>query len=394
MKKQMKVWCLALGLAVVLLGCGSKSDTVKIGVAGPLTGEQSKMGTDVLHGVQLAVDEWNAKGGLWGKTIGGMPNKKIEIVQRDDEAKEQQAKTVAEELINAGVVGIIGHFNSGCTIPASETYYRNGVPIITPSSTNPKVTERKDAKTGESYWNVFRVCGRDDVQGERAARYVIEKLKAQRVVVIHDKTAYGQGLANYFKATIEKLGKPENIVYYGGFDAKERNFRPYLSAVQEKNPDVVYFGGIYNQAGLLVLQMRDLGINVPFLSGDGVIDPEFLKTAGKSAEGSCLTFAELLPFAAGIYEKFPAAKKFNEEYQSKFGQAGPYSVYAYDAANILISSIQKANSTDGKKIADVIHKDEHDCCIGKIRFDQKGDIIGSFYVIWEVKNGDFSFVEK
>lgn len=378
-----KIWTLIIGgILVGLFGCGSgaKIETIKIGVAGPMTGSQSKMGMDIINGANLAVQQWNAKGGVMGK--------KIEIIERDDEAKEQMAKTVAYELINAGVVGIIGHFNSGCTLPASDEYYRSGIPIITPSSTNPYVTERK------GYWNVFRICGRDDVQGERAARYAIEKLKAQRLVVLHDKTAYGEGLANYFKKAIEKLGKPEYVVYYGGFANNERNFRPYLSTIQEKNPDAVFFGGIYDQAGLLVLQMRDMGLKVPFISGDGVIDPEFTKTAGKSADNSFLTFPELLPFAPDVYEKFPIAKKFNEDYQSKFGQVGPYSIYSYDAANILLNGIQKANSTDGKKIAEAIRNSEHDCAMGKIKFDAKGDILGSFYGIWEVKDGTFHFVEK
>jgi branched-chain amino acid transport system substrate-binding protein len=373
---------------ISLLGCGSgaKPETIKIGVAGPLTGSQSKMGTDVLNGAKLAVEQWNAKGGILGK--------KIEIVERDDEAKEPMAKTVANELIDAKVVGIIGHFNSGCTIPASEDYYRNNIPMITPSSTNPKVTERKDKKTGDYYWNIFRVCGRDDTQGERAARFALEKLKAQRIAVMHDKTAYGQGLADYFKKAIENLGKPEYVVYYGGFDNKEKNFKPYLSTVQEKNPEVLFFGGIYDQAGLLALQMRDIGMKAIFISGDGVIDPEFLKTAGKSAEGSYLTFAELLPFAKDVYEKFPSVKKFNEQYQAKFGQAGPYSVYSYDATNILLSGIEKANNTEGRKIADAIRANEHNSSLGKIRFDNKGDIIGSFYAIWVVKDGEFYFVEK
>jgi branched-chain amino acid transport system substrate-binding protein len=375
------LWVLFAVTAALLLGCGgsAKSDVVKIGVAGPLTGSQAKMGADIFNGVKLAVQQWNEKGGVLGK--------KIEIVGRDDEAKEPQAKTVAFELINAGVVGVIGHFNSGCTIPASEEYFRNNIPIITPSSTNPYVTDRK-------YWNVFRICGRDDAQGERAAIYAVEKLKVQRVVVLHDKTAYGEGLAGCFKKAVEKLAKPENIVYYGGIDKSETNFKSLLSTIKEKNPDSVFFGGIYDQAGLLVLQMRDGGITVPFISGDGVIDTEYLKTAGKSADNSYLTFPELLPFAKGIYEKFPEARKFNEEYAAKFKSPGPYSLYAYDAANILISSIQKAGTTEGKKLAETIRSTEHNCCMGKIKFDDKGDILGSFYAIWGVKDGEFVFVEK
>ena len=380
MKKAL-LWGIFAVISALLLGCGAsaKSDVIKIGVAGPLTGSQAKMGADIFNGVKLAVAQWNAKGGVLGK--------KIEIVGRDDEAKEPQAKTVAFELINAGVVGVIGHFNSGCTIPASEEYFRSKVPIITPSSTNPYVTDRK-------HWNIFRICGRDDAQGERAAQYAVEKLKVQRAVVLHDKTAYGEGLAGCFKKAVEKLAKPGTVVYHGGIDKSETNFKPLLSTIKETNPDSVFFGGIYDQAGLLVLQMRDMGINIPFISGDGVIDPEYLKTAGKSADNSFLTFPELLPFARGIYDKFPEARKFNDEYAAKFGTPGPYSLYAYDAANILISSIHKAGTTDGEKLAEAIHTNEHNCCMGKIKFDDKGDILGSFYAIWTVKDGTFEFVEK
>lgn len=387
MIKQLLSAVLAIVSLIVITGCGGNSEeTIKIGVAGPLTGNQSKMGADVLNGVKLAVDQWNAKGGVLGK--------KIEIIQRDDEAKEQTAKTVALELINANVVGIIGHFNSGCTLPAADDYYHSGIPMITPSATNPYITERKDEKSGQTYWNVFRVCGRDDVQGERAARYVMEKIKAQRIAVVHDKTAYGQGLSDYFKTAVEKSGHPEQIVYYGGFSQQEKNFKPYLTTIQEKNPEVIFFGGMYDQGGLFAIQMHDMGIKAVLVSGDGMIDPEFIKTAGPSAEGSILTFAELLPFASDVYEKFPTVKKFNEEYKAKFDQPGPYSIYSYDAANILISSIQKANSTEGRKIADAIRNNEHECSLGKIKFNEKGDIDGSFYVIWEVKNGEFKFVEK
>lgn len=350
-----------------------EGDVIKIGVAGPLTGGQSKMGSDVLNGAQLAVDEWNERGGVLGR--------KIVIVKQDDEANEQLARSVANTLVNERVVGVIGHFNSGCMIPASDVYKEAGIPVITPSATNPYVTDR-------GYFNVFRVCGRDDVQGQVAAEYVVDVLGCRRIAVLHDKTAYGEGLARYFKETVEKkLGK-EAIVYYGGFSNKESNFRPFLTAMAAENPEIYFFGGIYDQAGPLVVQAKDMGITIPLVSGDGVIDPEFLKTAREHAEGTFLTFADFLPFAPD-YEKYPEARKFTERYEEKFGTPGPYSLYAYDATNILLAGIQMAGSTDGRKISDAIRNTEHSTALGKIRFDEKGDIAGSFYIMWEVKDGAF-----
>jgi len=355
--------------------CGTKKDeTIRIGVGGPITGGQAKMGADILNGVNLAVEQWNAKGGVLGK--------KIEVVARDDEANPPTAKNIAYDLMNQNVVGVIGHFNSGCTRPASDVYKEMGVPMITPSSTDPFVTDRK-------YFNVFRVCGRDDVQGPVAADYAIDVMKAKRIAALHDKTSYGEGLANAFRKRVEARLGAEAFVYWGGFPDKESNFKPYLTAMADKNPEAYFFGGIYNQAGPLVVQSKDMGIQATFISGDGVIDPVFLKTAGKCAEGSLLTFADFSPTEPD-FEKYPLAKPFVEGYRTKFQTPpGPYSVYAYDAANILLAAIEKAGSTDGKTVSDAIRSMEHTTSLGKIHFDEKGDIKESFYVVWVVKDGKF-----
>ena len=177
---------LLLSFALVFLfACVKKGeDMIKIGVAGPMTGDQAKMGTDFKNGVALAIDEWNAKGGVLGK--------KIRVLIEDDQHDPKQAVSIANKLVNEGVAGVIGHFNSSCSIPASDVYNRAGIPMITPASTNPQLTER-------GYRGVFRVCGRDDQQGRVAAQFAITQLKVKKVAVIHDKTTYGQGLADEFK---------------------------------------------------------------------------------------------------------------------------------------------------------------------------------------------------
>jgi branched-chain amino acid transport system substrate-binding protein len=352
-------------LCLLFIGCEKKQDVIKIGVAGPMTGDQAKMGMDFKNGVTLAVEEWNNRGGVLGK--------KIEIVITDDQHDPKQAVSIANKMINDGVIGVIGHFNSSCSLPASDVYDRAGIPVITPGSTNPLLTEK-------GYRGVFRACGRDDQQGKIGADFVINSLKLKNVAVLHDKTTYGQGLADEFK---KFLGGKVNVVYYSGIVQGDKDFKMVLTAVKSKKPELIFFGGIYPEAGLLVKQAKELGLNAPFMSGDGTIDPKFIEIAGvPAAEGTFLTFSP-------DPENIPSARGFIEQYRAKFGDIGPYSIYAYDAANILLSAMKEANSTDGKAIIDKLHAMEFNAALGTIRFDQKGDVTVSPFVVWITKNGKF-----
>ncbi len=365
--KQLHTMTVVFASIVVLLaaGCQKKEAGIRIGVAGPMTGDQAKMGTDFRNGVTLAVEEWNARGGVLGK--------KIEIIIGDDQHDPKQAVSVANKLVNDGVVGVIGHFNSSCSIPASDVYSRVGIPMITPGSTNPQLTER-------GYKSVFRVCGRDDQQGKVGAEFVINKLKLKKVAIIHDKTTYGQGLADEFKKFV--ADKVE-VVYYGGIIQGDKDFKTVLTAIKEKKPELIYFGGIYTEAGLLVKQSRELGMTVPFMSGDGTIDPKFIEIAGAGpAEGTYLTFS---PDPRNI----PDARTFIGNYEKRFGEIGPYSIYAYDAANILFTAIKDAGGVDGKALTEKLHTAEFTGAMGKIRFDEKGDVTVSPYVVWIAKNGKY-----
>ena len=363
-----KTFALLLVVAALCSGaaCKKKTDTVKIGVAGPMTGDQSKMGMDFRNGVTLAVEEWNAKGGVLGK--------KIELVIGDDQHDPKQAVSVANKLVNEGVIGVIGHFNSSCSIPASDIYNRAGIPMISPGSTNPKLTDN-------GYKGVFRVCGRDDQQGRVGAEFAKNQLKLKRVAVIHDKTTYGQGLADEFK---KALGGGVEVVFYGGVVQGDKDFKSVLTSLRETNPELVFFGGIYPEAGLLVRQARELGIKAPFMSGDGTIDPKFIEITGaEAAEGTYLTFS---PDPHHI----PTAKDFIKNYTSKFGEIGPYSIYAYDAGNILLTAIKEANALDAKSVIDKLHSLEFTGAAGKIRFDAKGDVTSAPYVVWITKAGKFA----
>jgi len=365
MKKTAILLLSLLMLALIFYGCGKKEDVIKIGVAGPMTGDQAKMGTDFKNGVTLAVEEWNAKGGVLGK--------KIALTIEDDQHDPKQAVSVANKLVNADAVGIIGHFNSSCSIPASDVYNRAGIPMISPGSTNPQFTEKR-------YKGVFRVCGRDDQQGKVGAEFVINKLKLKKLAIIHDKTTYGQGLADEFKKFV--ADKVE-VVYYSGIIQGDKDFKTVLTAMKDKKPELLYFGGIYPEAGLIVRQAKELGINIPLMSGDGTIDPKFIEIAGaKAAEGAYLTFS---PDA----RKIPTAKAFIDAYEKKFGEIGPYSMYAYDAANVMLTAIKEAGTKDGKAIIEKLHSMEFNGAVGKIKFDEKGDVTVAPYVVWITKNGKF-----
>lgn len=362
----MKILCWMFLLLVLAIQAHAE---IRIGVAAPLTGTQAKIGTDMLQGVEMAVAEWNARGGI--------RDQRVVIIRGDDEASPKQAPVVARDLIAKKVVGVIGHFNSGCTIPASEIYDEAKIVIITPASTNPLVTDR-------GYRGVFRVCGRDDQQGVVAGKFALERLGAKRIAILHDKTTYGQGLADEFKKYIEKHGvKP---VYYAGVPKEELDFRAVISAIRRTKPDLWYFGGVYDQGGPLLKQARQAGLTAPLMSGDGLIDTALIQTAGAAAEGTYLTFGP-------DPEKKESARPFLEAYRARYGVPGPYAIYGYIAVNVLLEAIEKTGSTDFKALTDYLHSAEFQTAMGPLRFDHKGDISDSYYVMWVVRDGKFVLYE-
>jgi branched-chain amino acid transport system substrate-binding protein len=374
MKKSSIGVCILYFLALVLIvpNCGKKNEIIYIGVCGPMTGAEGKMGQDLLNGVNLAIEEWNGKGGLLGR--------RIEILPGDDRSDPKEAVAVANKLVNGGAVAVIGHFNSFCSIPASNVYHNAMIPQITPASTNPRLTL-------QGFKNVFRICGTDDQQGKVEALFVAGELKAERVAIIHDKTTYGQGLADFFRTNLPASGI--QVVAYEGIIKGDKDFSAVLTKVKEQNPEVIMFGGIYPEAGLLVKQMRELGIGASFVSGDGVIDPEFLHIGGKATEGSYLSFAMIGPTGEITSVASPKATKFIESYRAKYGQIGPYSIYSYDAANIIFETIERIGTTDGERLSDAIHQGTFDEAVGQIEFDEKGDVKKAPYIIWVVKEGKF-----
>ena len=362
---------LVILVAAVFLGSSVQAATLKLGVAGPLTGDQAAFGEMLKNGATLAVEEWNAKGGV---SVGGK-KMKVDILWGDDRHDPREGVSIAHKFVNSGAVGIVGHFNSSVSIPASTVYAEAGVVQITPASTNPKLTE-------QGFSTVFRVCGRDDQQGEVAANYIVDTLKLKRIVILHDKTTYGQGLADETKRFLEKRGV--KAVFYSGVVQGDKDYTPVLTAAKQKKPDLVYFGGIHPEAILLVKQMRErLGMKALFMSGDGIVTDEYYKIAGKSAEGTYLTFTP-------DQTKLSAAQNIIKSHRKRFGkEVGAYTIYSYVATNLILNAIQATGSTKGAKLSAHLRSKPWNTSLGKFQFNKKGDVLESPYVLWQVKGAKF-----
>jgi branched-chain amino acid transport system substrate-binding protein len=359
---------LAAAAALVLDGCGGgKSDTIKIGLAAVQSGSDAAIGATMLNGAQVAIDEWNAKGGVLGK--------KIETISLDDEAKPDKAVNVAQTLVDDGVVAVIGHLNSNCTIPASRVYNDSKVIQITPGSTNPQYTEQ-----GFPY--AFRICGRDDQQGPMVGAFLHDQLKINKLAILHNKTSYGEGLATEVKKTFESKGG--TVTMFQGIGQEENDFSANISVVKDTGAEAFFWGGMYGQGGPLVVRLRQEGLNIPFSTGDGCFDPSFINTVGAGAANVYLSFGK-------DYHSIPAAQSFLQKYKDKYHQPeGAYSVYGYDAANVLLTAISQAGTTDPDKVSAIMKGQPFDTILGKIEFDAKGDVKQSGFVIWTIKDGQFA----
>jgi branched-chain amino acid transport system substrate-binding protein len=338
---------------------------LKIGVAGPITGNNAAFGAQLKNGTEKAVEDINAAGGILGQ--------KIQLSIGDDASDPKQGVSVANKFIGDGVKLVVGHFNSGVSIPSSEAYQEAGILQITPASTNPKFTER-------SMWNTCRTCGRDDQQGAVAAAYIAKNFKGKKVAIVHDKTPYGKGLADETQKGMNAKGVKE--VLYEGVNTGEKDFSALVSKLKSANVDLVYFGGLHTEAGLIVRQMRDQGLKAPLMSGDGITDKEFAQIAGPGAEGTLMTFSpdpRKNPNAAKVVAEFKSKKNYDPE---------AYTLYSYAAVEIMKQAAEQAKSLDPKKMADVMKSGKvFKTVIGDISFDKKGDITRPDYVMYVWKKG-------
>ena len=367
--KKIHIGITAIAAAVALIGCGQGGGggtEVKIGHVGPLTGGIAHLGKDNENGARLAIEEANAaKTKIDGKEV------KFTLVAEDDQADPKVGTTVAQKLVDAKVAGVVGHLNSGTSIPASPIYNQAGIPVISGSATNPKLTE-------QGFKTQFRVVGRDDQQGPAIASYLATNNKPQTVAVIDDATAYGEGIANEVEKTL-KAAKI-NVLPREKVTDKTTDWKAVLTKLRGRNPDAVFYGGMDATGGPLLKQGRELGIKAVFSFGDGACTDKMKELAGDAAEG-------LLCSQAGIPVD-AADKKFLEAYKKKFN-ADPilYSPFTYDAAKMLIAAMQKANSSDPKKYLPELQKLDFSGATGKIAFDQKGDRRDAEMTIFTMKGG-------
>ena len=364
MKKLM--WS-GVAVAALLAMTGAASAQIKIGVGGPMTGSNATFGAQMRKGAEQAAADINAKGGINGQ--------KIELVIADDRSDPKEGVSVANKFVGDGVKLVLGHFNSGVSIPASEVYAENGVLMISPASTNPRLTERK-------LWNTFRTCGRDDQQGAVAGAYLLDKFKGKKVAIVHDKTTYGKGLADETKKAINAGGLTE--VLYEGVNIGEKDFAALVSKIKVSGAELVYWGGLHTEGGLIVRQMRDQGVKAPLMSGDGIATDEFAAIGGPGVEGTLMTFApdpQKRPEAAEVVKSFIAAN-FKPE---------AYTLYAYATIQVMAAAATETKSTDPKKIAEAIRAGKpFTTVIGGLSFDSKGDITRPDYTMytWKKVEGD------
>ena len=356
---------MAVRAAVSLALFGSVSmanaaDTIKIGIAGPLTGPVAQYGDMQFTGGKMAVEQINKAGGIKGK--------QIEAVIYDDACDPKQAVAIANKVINDGVKFVVGHLCSDNTLPASDIYEDEGVLMVTPASTNPKITER-------GYQLTLRTIGLDSDQGPTAAKYIIEQVKPQRVAVIHDKKQYGEGIASSVKAALDKAGV--KVVAYEGITAGDKDFSALIAKLQKENVDFVYYGGYHPELGLILRQAKEKGLNAKFMGPEGVGNESISQIAQGASEGLLVTLPK-------SFDTDPANKAIVEEFtKNKQDPTGPFVFPAYSAVEVIAGGITAAKSEDTAKVAAAIHAGSFKTPTGDLSFDAKGDLKDFKFVVYE-----------
>lgn len=369
---------LAAGIAALCLAGGShaaaQAAEIRFGYAGPLTGPQSHYGEDMQNGLTLALEEANKQGiKIDGDTA------RFVLVSRDDQADPRVGVQVAQQLVDEEVVGILGHFNSGTTIPASRVYHEAGLPQIA-MATSPEYTR-------QGYETTFRMMTSDTQQGAAVGKFMVETLKARKIAIIDDRTAYGQGLADEVEKAVKAAGGTVARREYT--TDKATDFNAILTNVKGVAPDAIFYGGLDAQSGPMKRQMVSLGIKAPLVSGEMTRSDTYLKLAGDAAEG---TYASL----AGVpLEQMSAGKEFAQRYEARFKKApGVYAPYAYDGAWTMITAIQKADSADPSDYLPELAKiDRKGATSEHIAYDKNGDLKEISVTIYQVRDGKWQMVQ-
>ncbi|GAB1583309.1 branched-chain amino acid ABC transporter substrate-binding protein [Phyllobacterium phragmitis] len=363
-----------VALAAMLAFSGSAWADVLFGVGAPITGPNAVYGAQIRRGAEEAIKVINEAGGINGE--------KIAITIGDDVSDPKQGISVANKFAADGVKFVVGHFNSGVSIPASDVYAENGILQVTPASTNPVFTER-------GLWNTFRTCGRDDQQGTIAGKYIADHYKDAKIAVIHDKTPYGQGLADETKKALNEAGIKEAM--YEGVNVGEKDFSALIAKMKQGGVNVLYWGGLHTEAGLIMRQLADQGLKVQFISGDGIVSNELASIAGDAVAGTLNTFGP-----------DPRTNPANADLVKKFRDAGfepeAYTLYSYAAVQAIAAAAQAAGSNDPQEVATAMkEKGPFKTVLGDISFDEKGDPKLPGYVMYKWQKGEdgkYTYVQE
>jgi branched-chain amino acid transport system substrate-binding protein len=370
----MKVKLIGLLVATAFAGSAgvaSAQSVVKIGHVAPLTGSIAHLGKDNEFGGRLAIEELNTKGlKIGGKAV------KFELIAEDDAADPKQGTAAAQKLVDADVVGVVGHLNSGTSIPAARIYSNAGIPQLSPSSTAPSYTK-------QGFKTTFRVVANDGQLGGTLGRYAVNELQAKAIAVIDDRTAYGQGVADEFDKAVKAAGG--KVVGREFTNDKATDFNAILTKLKAARPDVIFYGGMDAVGGPMMRQMRQLGIDAKFMGGDGICTGEMAKLAGDAVGEDKVICAE----AGGVTpEKAAGVEDFKKRFKAKFGvDVQLYAPYVYDAVNTLVAAMQKADSTDPKKYLPELARISYDGITGKIEFDQFGDMKEAALTLYTYRGG-------
>ena len=372
--KTIKMIPLAAAVAFAFAGSASAQEQiVKIGHVGPISGAIAHLGKDNENGAIMAVDELNAKGVM----IGGK-KVKIELLKEDDGADPKQGTAAAQKLVDAKVNGVIGHLNSGTTIPASKIYHDAGIPQISPSATNPKYTL-------QGFETAFRVCANDGQLGGTLGRYAVQVNKAKKVAVIDDATAYGQGVAAEFTKGAKSKSAGVEVVATEHTTDKATDFNAILTKIKATNPDVIFFGGMDAVAGPMLRQMKTLGIKAKFMGGDGICTEALATLAGDAMSDGQVVCAE----AGGVEDAGKAGMEaWKAAYKKKFGiDVQIYAPYVYDAVMTMVAAMEKAGSAEPAKYLPVLAKIKYKGITGNIEFDKNGDMKDGTMTLYTYKGG-------
>ena len=359
-----------LAASLALAAAGVRAQGIPIAVVGPVTGSNAALGEQMTRGAKMAVADINAKGGVLGK--------KLDLIIADDACDPKQAVAAANDVVGKKVVFVAGHYCSSSSIPASAVYNEAGILQMTPASTNPALTDDA-AKKG---WNnVFRSCGRDDVQGGIAGKYLADHFKGKRVAIIHDKTAYGKGIADETKKAMNAAGLNEAM--YEAITQGDKDFSALISKMKQANIDAIYFGGYQTEAGLIVRQAHDQGLQAQFIGADALVTEEFWKISGPAGEGTLMTFPpdpRNVPAAKAVVDKF-TAEGYNPE---------GYTLYTYAAIQAFAAAANKAKSLKVDDLSKALKSMTVDTVIGPLSWDKKGDITDPRYVFYVWKGGKYA----